>query len=350
MLITEHRSIYDPRNGEEIDALNPVPVNWEGNFFYPAHLLVFLLPFAQLPYWVAHFIWLILIQLFLLAGIGVAYGETRWPHSINQYTLIFMLSMFFIPNLQNTIWGQFNTIAALGLALGYAALRRERYFLAGIFAIGLTFKPQTMLLTLLFLLLWAIFQKKRWPFILGFGLCGLGFWLFAEALEPHWITSFVRGVITYSSSLNPKPVLANPWLPAWLLSALVVGFSGWLFLKNIQSAPSSIQFSGCLALSLGVWWVFVPVIGMMHLAGLPIIAIILFSALEKGESKLYLPGALGVITLYALGLLGFIYGLSTPGLYGLHIGLAELAIKIAIPVLMIILATPLCLSTREKYE
>lgn len=349
-LVTEHRSIYDPRNGEELVALYPVPANWVGNFLYPAHLLIFTLPFAQLPYPVAHFIWLILIQLFLLAGIGVVSRETRWPHTINQFSLVFMLSMFFLPNLQNTIWGQFNTIAALGLALVYAALRRERYFLAGIFAIGFTFKPQTMLLTLLFLLLWASFHRKRWTFILGFGLCSLGFWLFAEALVPHWITSFLRGVISYSNSLDPKPVLSKLWLPSWFLSALVIGSSAWLFLKNIHSAPTSIQFSGLLALSLGVWWVFVPVIGMMHLAGLPIIAIILFSALERGGSKLYLPGVLGVILLYLLGFIGFLYGLSRPELYGIHIELAELAIKIGIPVLILLLATPLSLPKIENSD
>ena len=42
--------------------------------------------------------------------------------------------IIFIPNLQNTIWGQFNTISVLSLSLVYVALRKSKFAVAGICA------------------------------------------------------------------------------------------------------------------------------------------------------------------------------------------------------------------------
>ena len=176
-MVTEQRSLYDPQNGKEIVTLNSIPFDpIEGSFFYPAYMIVFILPFVWFPYPLAHFIWLILIQIFLILAIWLIYREIKWPDSINQFTLFFFLSIFFIPNFQNTIWGQFNTIAVISLALIYICLRRQRYFLAGILATGMTFKPQQMLLTLTFLLVWALILKERRRFIFGFilGMLVLG--------------------------------------------------------------------------------------------------------------------------------------------------------------------------------
>ena len=85
MLVIQQRSIYDPGNGREVVSLNPIPVDpIEGSFFYPATLLVFTLPLVSLPYSVAHFIWVTLIQLFVLIGIGlvlVVFGKfTNHPY------------------------------------------------------------------------------------------------------------------------------------------------------------------------------------------------------------------------------------------------------------------------------
>ena len=188
-MVTEQRSLYDPQNGKEIVSLNSIPFDpIEGSFFYPAYLIVFILPFAWLPYPLAHFIWLNLIQIFLMLAIWLIYREIKWPNSINQFTLFFFLSIFFIPNFQNTIWGQFNTIAVISLALAYTCIRRQRYFLAGILATGMTFKPQQMLLTLIFLLVWALIQRERRRFIFGFILGMLALWLFANHFEPNWVT------------------------------------------------------------------------------------------------------------------------------------------------------------------
>jgi hypothetical protein len=345
MLVAQHRSIYDPRNGQEVVSLNPIPYDpIEGSFFYPATLLVFTLPLATLPYPQAHFIWVVLIQIFMLAGIGLIYRETHWPGSANRLAVLVLLSMFFIPNLQNTIWGQFNTIGFLSLALVYTALQRDRYGLAGVLAAGLTFKPQNMLLVLLFLLFWASFKRKRWPLLLGFGLSSFGLWLFAELLEPDWVMSFLRGVGAYAGYLHPRAVLDGFGLPVWLWVSLMVGIGTWMFLKAIHAAPQSAQFAGCLVASLAIWWLSVPALGMMDLAALPLPVMLLLSSWKKIDTRIYRLGVYSALGLYFLGIAGFIYGLSNAGLYGVHILLSELAYKAAFPILLILLAVPMILS------
>ncbi len=348
-LVTEQRSIYDPQNGTEVVALNSIPVDpIEGGFYYPAHLIIFFLPIARLPYPIAHFLWIIAVQLFLIIGLFLIYKEINWPHSVNQFTVLLILSILFIPNLQNTIWGQYNSIGVLFLALVYITLRRKEYFLSGVLTIGLTFKPQNYLLPLLFLLFWALSQRKRWNYIIGFLISCFGFWLFAEFFEPNWVVSFFHRLIIYNGFHQSLGVLDYHRLPfLFIIVLLIVGY-GWLFIRNYKSDPNTNQFIGCLVLSLGIWWIIVPVVGMMHLVALPVAVILLFSFLENKNKKLSIVGFVGLLSLYGLGLIGFLYGLTNPGLYGVHIQLAELAYKVLTPLLIIALAIPLCISKTSQ--
>ena len=98
---------------------------------------------------------------------------------------------------------------------------------------------------------------------------------------------------------------------------------------------------GGLLLSLAIWWLVTPVLGMMHLAALPAAVILLFQSLKSTRPALYRWGVYLFAALYILGLAGFLYGLSSPELYGLHIWLAEVAYKVGMTVFMLILTLPL---------
>jgi hypothetical protein len=253
-----------------------------------------------------------------------------------------LLSIFFIPNLQNTIWGQFNTVSVISLALAYLSLRAGRYGLAGICALGLTFKPQAMLFSLIFLLLWVVFDRRRWAFILGLGAAMLAAWALAEWLEPNWVGSFIYGVRGYNEFHHPTGTLG--WMGAGgslTYTALILGL---LFLTfwNRKSEPGSVPFTSGLVLSLCVGWIVMPVLGMMTLVALPLALIWLFANLEKSRPALYRFALRAYLLLYGLGLAGFVYGLTKPELYGLHTQLSELAYKIAAPILTALLAIPLC--------
>jgi len=338
--VTEGRSIYDPRNGEEIVSLNSNPTApIEGSFFYPAHLLILTLPLVGFTYPVAHSIWLFLIQVFNITGLYLIARQVRWPGSANSIAVLLFLSILFIPNIQNTIWGQFNTVGVISLALVMISLRLGRMGLAGLLALGLTFKPQNMLLTLVFLIVWAISERKRWSFLISLaGIC-FGAWLFAEWLEPDWVSSFIKGVQAYSAYLHPEGVLGQFWRGgAGLLNVALVLVSLWVFYKNRQHGADSAFFNLCIAFSLGMGWLILPLYGMMQLVALPLAAVLLLAALKDTRPLLYKITWISFLTVYVLGILGFIYGLSRPENYGLHVQFSEFAYKTLGPILLTLLS------------
>jgi hypothetical protein len=351
--VAEGRRIYDPQNSLEVFSLNHPPSElkdeptiYPAHFFYPAHLMLLILPFTLLPFPTAFFVWLTLTQLFLVAAIYWIARAEGWPHTPNQLAVYLMLALFFIPSIQNTIWGQFNTLSAISLALVYLCLRRERYAWAGVFALGLTFKPQAMLLTLAFLLVWSLARRRRWAFALSFGLSGLAAWAFAEWIEPNWVSGFVEAVRAYSAIHHPQGVLSSLGPLGSALNAVLILLAAGVFVWNRNAAPESAAFAGTLLLSLSVWWLTVAVLGMMNLAALPMALIWLFAHLEKARPVLYRLAVYFYPILYVLGLAGFVYGLTRPEWYGLHTVLSELAYKTVAPMAMALLALPLCFAGR----
>ena len=348
-LIKDNRSIYDPQNSVDVVSLNSSPTDpLAATFSYPAHLLFFILPFVLLPYPIAHFLWLVIIQLFIIIAIWLLYRELDWPETINQFTLFLILSIFFIPNIQNVIWGQFNSISVISLVIIILAIRREEYFIAGLCSIGLTFKPQTTLFVLGFLVFWSIFSRKRWHFLLGLGLSLFGSILFANWYEPNWILLFIEGVQDYSKFFNPKSVFDSLIPHSWILYIFAAAITVLIFLYNRKSSSKSSSFNGSIVYSLGIGWLTVPVLGMMNLVAFPIALILLFSSFSDYNKKLYRLSIASFSLIYFWGLVGFIYGLSSPNLYGQHIHLSELAYKIIASGLLILFSIPLTLSSKTQ--
>lgn len=345
-LLSEGRNIYDARNAEEIlDFAYPSP--FQPNFFYPAHMLVFTAPLALLPYRAAHLIWTLATELFYLVGLWLVAREVGWPRSVGKFTLFMAGAVLFIPFFQHTIWGQFNTIGLLSLALCYVALRRGRYALAGVLASGLTFKPHTTVLTLAFLLFWALFERRRWRFYLGFFLSGLALWAVAELLQPGWLLDFVASLGGYDPASS---VLDSLWNPYQLVAAGLCLAAAAVLFRQRRTSPASPAFGGCLALSLAAWFLVVPVIGMLHIVLLPLALLLLMSGLEERHPSFYLPAIFAIVLVYLLGIAGFAWGLASPERYGLHIHWSELAYKTAAPVLILLLSAVLCLSPGEKVQ
>ena len=351
--VTESRSIYDPLNSLDVSSFNHSPSelgeqssNDLADFNYPAHLLLIVLPFVWLPYPWAFFIWLVIVQVFSIAGIFWLAKIESWPHTPNQLAVFIMMAILFIPSIQNTIWGQFNTISVISLVLVYINLRRQHYALAGVLTLGLTFKPQAMLLTIVFFLIWSLSDRRRWSYALSFGLTGVAAWAFAELIEPGWIASFLEAVRVYNAMNHPMGVLAFLGPGGTVLSFILLSIALLLFVWNRSYLANSIPFAGSLVLSLSIWWMIVPIIGMMNLVVLPLALIWLFSNLEKTRPALYRFALVFYFVLYFLGLAGFIYGLTRPELYGLHIQLSDLAYNVVAPIMTTILAIPLCFASR----
>lgn len=347
-LFAENRNLYDARNGEEILQLvyTDEPAYEKTNFYYPSTLLLFTAPLAWLPYLAAHFIWTTAVQLFYLAALWLLSRELHWPDTMNKTTLFLATAALFIPSLQHTIWGQFNTIGVLGLALCYLALRREQYGLAGIWSVSLTFKPQTAVLLLAFLLLWAIWQQ-RWRFILGFMLAGAGLWAAAELSQPGWLFDWAASLSGY---IPVQSVLDQLWNPHQLAAGGLLLTALAFFIRSRDMTADSLAFVGCLSFSMAVWALIVPIVGMMHAVILPPVLVMLLAGYKRSLSRWYRPVLYTLAVIYVGGWIGFIWGLTDQSLYGQHIQWSETAYKIVLPTFIALLAGPFCWQSRFRTE
>jgi hypothetical protein len=342
-LLDEGRSLYDRRNGEEVVAYSGFPDPLQAAFYYPAHLLLFMAPFSLLPYPLAHLIWTAAVQLFYLAGLALVMRRAGWPSSANGVALFMVPAVLFLPYFQHTIWGQFNTIAVLSLALCWYTLQREQYGRAGVWAVGLTFKPQATLLTLLFLLFWALCRHERRRFVAGFAAALVLAWLSAEFLQPGWIGAFRHSLADY---IPVQSVVDGFWNPYQIVAGALLLAAAVLFWRHREQPPQSAVFGACLALSVTVWFLIAPIYGMLHIVLLPLALIWVVSGLQQIRPDLYRPALYLLLALYCLGLIGFLWGVTSPERYGLHITLSELAYKTAAPILLALLALPVLLVRR----
>lgn len=340
-LFSTGRGLYDSENGKEVmRAVWGDGRGWTLNFYYPAHVLLFIGPLALLPYPIAHLLWTLAGQLFYLGGLWIVIRLVGWPRSLRGVVLFSICSLGFLPYLQHTVWGQFNTIGILGLALCYHALCQERYALAGVWLVGLTFKPHTTALTLAFLLGWALFRRDRWHLLLGFGLAGLGLWALGESFEPGWVASVARVAGEYGTA---KSVIDEVWNPYQLVALALSVVAIVAFVRNGQVSATSPAFRGCLALSLSVWSVIVPVIGMVHVVAMPLAVVLLLSSLRQRYPFLYRWGLFGISAVYVLGILSvFLAMLGVDGQTPQAFWDDSVYDGTLLPILVSLLSLPLC--------
>lgn len=340
-LFAEERSLYDELNSIEVDTIvYGEDSGLASGFYYPAYLVVFTGPLAGLPYQTAHLLWTLAVQLFYIAAISVMVIHFNWPGTVNQKTLFMVLVLFSIPSLQHTIWGQFNTFGILCLALVIVLLQKEQPGLAGVLAFGLTMKPQGLMLTIAWLLLWALVRRERWRFLAAFALTAGVMWLLAELAQPGWVLAFWGALGGY---LPTKSVIDTLWNPYQIMSLLLALATLFLFLKNRNADQFSAAFAGCLALSTAVSALIIPIVGMFHVLVMPLSVILLLPFYQKFMPAWYRRNLILLSVIYFFGLVGFLIGLTEIVPYGLHIIWSEFVYKALLPFAVGLMALPFCI-------
>ncbi len=315
-LLSEGRSLYDLQNGIEVANLGRIGANplWN-NFYYPAHIIILIMPFVLIPYRFAHFLWTLFGLLSFFAGIWLVLQEIDWPKKINHVSYLFIVSTISVPTIQHTLWSQFNTIGLLAFGLSLRSLSRRQFALAGFWASFLTMKPQAMLLPLAGLLIWSMGSKTRRSFALVFGLSVGAMWAFAEAFQPGWVFEFWKSLRVYESIpvFDLVSILDRVWNP-FQIPALLLGILWFALVWRWRDVDmQSGKFELLLAFSFGINWLIVPLLGFLHIVSAPAAIALLLSGMYKLNAKNSRSAIWTFVGLFVAGWLGFIYGFVTSG-------------------------------------
>ena len=146
----------------------------------PFYALLYL-PTSRLPYLVSFWIWTAIALALLWFGLG-------WLDS-EKPTSAFLMSMSFYPVFSAFSFGQNSLLSFGAFCATFALLERKRFFLAGMAAGLLLFKPQL----LLGLGLWWLlsFRRYRWCW-LGLAATGLLFAVISLLFVPEETAIFIR--------------------------------------------------------------------------------------------------------------------------------------------------------------
>lgn len=220
----------------------------EAYFAYPLYTLYFFWPLSLVPYDWAQAIWMTLLQFMLLAitALSIVLSGWRPPGWLVLVTVLW--GIFFYNGARAIILGQFSVLVGLALMLALWAIAAGRDAWAGVLLAVTTIKPQVVFLVIAFLLLWALFCRRR-RIVISFALTMAGLVLSSMALVPSWPLDFANNLVAYSSYVrhgtplenllhyllpDPTAAILTPALSVLFFLALLPGW--WLALKNRPGA------------------------------------------------------------------------------------------------------------------
>ena len=204
----------------------------EAYFAYPLYTLYFFWPLSYVPYAWAQAIWMVVLQFMLLGSTILAIRLSGWRPPTWLFWFTILWGILFYNGARAIILGQFSILVTLALFLALWAIQSRRDGWAGLFLAVTTIKPQMVFLVMVFLLVWALFQR-RWRLIGSFIITMLLLVVTSMLLVPTWPLDFIRNAVAYSDYVafgTPLENLLHYFLPANLADRLTLILSGLFFL------------------------------------------------------------------------------------------------------------------------
>ena len=214
-------------------------------FAYPAHVVVLLAPLAFLDFQTARALFLaILILTTILATL--MWLRIEQPPNMNAISLSLatLLIIASWPVVQGLYAQQITLLVAALLAGGFYCVWCKQLGVAGLLLAFSTIKPQLSWLSVLWLLVWSLSDRKRRKLTWWFGASMILLLGASELLVPGWPLNWLSTFHDYlgytGSSLNFQ-VLFGP-LPGALITLVVVMFGGLALWRTRFSPATSEMF------------------------------------------------------------------------------------------------------------
>lgn len=249
--LVEGRNPYDLKVTEEIQKVLNIDPKRVGNsgFHYPLHVLFTFWPLVYLPYPWAQAIWQTLLIWVTGGVVGVMLRWLKWKPSPLGMAALILTAVFFYPAARSMLLGQFTLHVTLFLALCLLALQNKQDGWAGVALAATSIKPQMVVVVGLFLVLWAISQK-RWRFVYGVLGGGLFFLVASMLVYPPWVLRFLEDNRRYADTAGGKSPLALivgythlPVAVEWVLAALLVGPMLWAWVRARDGKAGSFELA-----------------------------------------------------------------------------------------------------------
>jgi hypothetical protein len=162
---------------------------------YPPFVGVLFRPFANLSFFKAYALWLVISFCLYITGLALA-GRCFFPGDAIRQSLTFCFALAYLPFLWIMIGGQLPAIGFIGLAIAFFTEYRGRPVLSGLGFSLCLYKPTLLLLILPMLLL-----SRRHRHLMGLAIGAISLGLFTTAMEGIQIWSgYVHLLFTFGSA------------------------------------------------------------------------------------------------------------------------------------------------------
>ena len=238
-----------------------LPGEHELRVAYPFYSVILFFPLALIQdFTVARAVWMTILEIGLIALTLVSIQLTTWRPKNWMMILLLVFSLLWYHGLRSLINGNVVILIALGVAGAFYAIKNKYDEMAGVLLALTTIKPQVVLLVVLYVLIWAIFQR-RYRIIAWFFITMALMVACATLLIPDWIMQNLREVMRYPG-YNPPGTPASAlatWFPALgprigtiiSLAVIVIMIVEWWLARHQEFRH--FLWTGCLTLVLSAW-------------------------------------------------------------------------------------------------
>jgi len=290
----------------------------EHRVVYPLYSTLIFAPFALIAnYAVARVAWMTVMELALLGTGYLALQITNWKPRLVILAIYFQFAVLWYHGFRAVINGNAVIVVSLCITGSLFALKKNKDRAAGVLLTLSTIKPNLVVLLILYILIWSVYQK-RYRVILWFLGSMLVLTLGGMLLIPDWIFQNLWEIMRYPGYNPPGSIgeVLGLWFPSYaVLIKYGIGIGlGLLLGKEIWVARQAkyewFLWTACLALTVSQWIGIATDPGNFVILFTPFV-LVLARLEERWEdwSRFLIPGVLGVmlIGLWALFLVTLDY-------------------------------------------